>query len=152
MDSASSSQTFFAGEFRHQIDEKNRVTIPSRWRRNGDSEDFLLVPEQNLQCLLVMSPNEFGRLGAFAANAAGVSARDLRVFQRQLHARAQHGSADKQGRLLLPVDVCKQLDLKGEVALVGGAGRFEIWNLGRWKRAHQDEHPTYQHVANLVGL
>lgn len=152
MEPASAPQTFFAGEFRHQIDEKHRVTIPSRWRRNGETEEFLLVPEQNLQCLLVMSPNEFGRLGVSAANASGVSARDLRIFQRQLHARAQHGSADKQGRLVLPDDLCKQLDLKGEVALVGGAGRFEIWNLARWKRAHQDEHTTYRHVANLVGL
>jgi DNA-binding transcriptional regulator/RsmH inhibitor MraZ len=42
--------------------------------------------------------------------------------------------------------------LKGEVALVGGRGRFEIWNLQRWKRAHEEEAPTYQHVANLIGL
>jgi MraZ protein len=152
MESVSSSPTFYAGEFRHQIDEKNRVTIPSRWRRNDSSEDFLLVPEQNLQCLLVMVPNEFARVITTAQNASGLLARDLRVFLRQLHARTQHGSADKQGRLLLPDDFCRQFELKGEVALVGGAGRFEIWNRTRWKRAHQDEHPTYQHVANLVGL
>ena len=81
-----------------------------------------------------------------------VSARDRRVFLRQLHSRAQHGAADKQGRLVLPEDLCKQLGLKGEVALVGGRGRFEIWNLQRWKRAHEEEAPTYQHVANVIGL
>jgi DNA-binding transcriptional regulator/RsmH inhibitor MraZ len=37
-------------------------------------------------------------------------------------------------------------------ALVGGRGRFEIWNLQRWKRAHEEETPTYQHVANVIGL
>jgi DNA-binding transcriptional regulator/RsmH inhibitor MraZ len=42
--------------------------------------------------------------------------------------------------------------LKGEVALVGGRGRFEIWNLQRWKQAHEEETPTYQHVANVIGL
>ncbi|HEY2799912.1 MAG TPA: hypothetical protein VGI85_04915 [Chthoniobacterales bacterium] len=152
MDAAVSSPTFYAGEFRHQIDEKNRITIPSRWRRNGDSDDLLLVPEQNLQCLLVMSPNEFARVVSSAQNNPAVPARDLRIFLRHVHSRAQHGSADKQGRLVLPDDLCQQLDLKGEVALVGGPGRFEIWNLVRWKRAQQDEHSTYQHVANLVGL
>jgi MraZ protein len=152
MDSASLSQTFYAGEFRHQLDEKHRVTIPSRWRRKGDSDDLLLVPEQNLQCLLVMSPNEFARVVSSAQNTPGVAARDLRIFLRHVHSRAQHGSADKQGRLLLPDDLCKQLGLKGEVALVGGPGRFEIWNLARWKRAQQEEHSTYQNVANLVGL
>lgn len=152
MDAAVSSPTFYAGEFRHQIDEKHRITIPSRWRRNGDNDELLLVPEQNQQCLLVMSPSEFARVVSSAQDNPAVPARDLRIFLRHVHSRAQHGSADKQGRLVLPDDLCKQLDLKGEVALVGGPGRFEIWNLARWKRAQQDEHSTYQHVANLVGL
>jgi len=111
-----------------------------------------MVPEPNHQFLLVMSPNEFARVSSSAEIVPGVSPRDLRVFLRHLHARAQHGSADRQGRLLLPDNLCKELELKGEVALVGGRGRFEIWNLQRWKRAHADEHATYQHVANLVGL
>ena len=81
-----------------------------------------------------------------------VPARDRRVFFRQLHARAQHGAADKQGRLVVPEDLCQRAGLKGEVALVGGRGRFEIWNLSRWKKANQEEMATYQHVANVVGL
>ena len=56
------------------------------------------------------------------------------------------------GASVLPEDFCKQLGLKGEVALVGGRGRFEIWNLQKWKRAHEEETPTYQHVANVIGL
>jgi len=152
MNSVSSNSVFYAGEFRHQLDDKHRVTIPSRWRRSGAAEEFLLVPDASAQFLLVMPPNEFERIGAAAENAPGVSARDLRIYLRQLHAQAQHGVADKQGRLLLPDDLCKKLELKREVALVGGRGRFEIWNLQRRKLAHAEEHPTYQHVANMVGL
>lgn len=81
-----------------------------------------------------------------------VTARDRRVFLRHLHSRAQHGTADRQGRLVLPEDLCRKLDLKGEVALVGGRGRFEIWNLKRWENAHEEETATYQHVANVIGL
>ena len=144
-------QRFYAGEFRHFIDEKNRITIPARWRRN-DAEEFIILPEATHQFLLVMSPEEFSRMSAAAEADPNVSARDRRVFFRQLHARAEHGSIDKQGRLVLPVDLCKKVGLKGEVALVGGRGRFEIWNLQRWKKAHEEETPTYQHVANVIGL
>lgn len=151
MESLSLSQNFYAGEFRHFIDEKNRITIPSRWRR-AEGEEFILLPETQHQFLLVMSPDEFARMTEQAEQAAAISARDRRVFLRQLHARAQHGASDKQGRLVLPEELCKQLALKGEVALVGGRGRFEIWNLQRWKRAHDEETPTYQHVANIIGL
>ena len=145
------SNPLYAGEFRHSIDEKNRITIPARWRHRG-ADEFILLPEATHQFLLVMSPAEFSRMSAAAENAPNVSARDRRVFLRHLHSRAQHGSADRQGRLVLPEELCKTLGLKGEVALVGGRGLFEIWNLQRWKRVNQEETPTYQHVANVIGL
>jgi MraZ protein len=146
-----SSQTFFAGEFRHFIDDKNRITIPSRWRGDG-AEEFIILAEAHHQFLMVMSPEEFSRMSAAAEGEPSVSARDRRIFFRQLHSRAQHGLTDKQGRLVLPEELCKNVGLKGEVALVGGRGRFEIWNLQRWKKAHEEETPTYQHVANVIGL
>ena len=146
-----SDQRFYAGEFRHAVDEKNRITIPARWRR-GDAEEFIILPEAAHQFLLVMSPEEFSRMSAAAEADPNVSARDRRVFFRQLHARAQHGTIDKQGRLVLPEDLCKKIALKGEVVLVGGRGRFEIWNREKRKKAHEEETPTYQHVANVIGL
>jgi MraZ protein len=151
MDTDSRAQIFYAGQFRHSIDDKNRITIPSPWRATK-GQDFILLPEPNLQFLLVMSPPEFERMSALAESSNNVSARDRRIFARQLHSRAKHGASDRQGRLVLPEDLCKQLGLKGEVALVGGRGRFEIWNLPRWTRAHEEETATYQHVAGLIGL
>ena len=151
MEDASQPQKFFAGEFRHSLDEKNRVTIPSRWR-SGQGEEFIILPEPQHQYLVVMSSEEFARVNAQAEFDPSISARDRRVFSRQLHARAEHGASDRQGRLVLPDDLCQQVGLKGEVALVGGRGRFEIWNLQKWKRAHEEETPTYQHVANVIGL
>jgi len=156
MDTSATSKSplpppFYAGEFRHAIDEKNRITIPARWRRDG-AEEFIILPEAHHQFLLVMSPEEFSRMTAAAEANTQVSARDRRVFFRQLHARAEHGVSDRQGRLVLPEDLCKTLTLKGEVALVGGRGRFEIWNLARWKQANTDETSTYQHVAGVLGL
>ena len=151
MDADSQPERFYAGEFRHSVDEKNRITIPSRWRRERP-EEFILLPEATQQFLLVMSPTEFTRTSSAAENSQGVSPHDRRVFLRQLHSRAQHASADRQGRLVLPEDLCRKVGLKGEVALVGGRGRFEIWNLQRWKRAHEEETPTYQHVAREIGL
>jgi MraZ protein len=151
MEKTSPLPHFYAGEFRHAIDEKNRLTIPSRWRRDG-AEEFILLPDSAGQFLIAMAPDEFSRMSVSAETDTTVSARDRRVFLRQLHSRAQHGLADKQGRLVLPEELCRQVGLKGEVALVGGRGRFEIWNVARWKKAHAEETPTYQHVANVIGL
>ncbi len=151
MENLSQSQRFFAGEFRHTLDEKNRITIPSRWRGDG-GEEFIILPEPQHQFLLVMSPEEFSRMSVEAQSNSALSARDRRIFSRHLHSRAEHGTSDRQGRLVLPEDMCRTLGLKGEVALVGGHGRFEIWNLQKWKRAHEEETATYQHVASVIGL
>ena len=151
MDADSQPERFYAGEFRHSIDDKNRITIPSRWRHDGP-EEFILLPQATQQFLLVISPEDFARMSSAVELNEGVTARDRRVFLRQLHSRAQHAVADRQGRLVLPEELCRKVGLKGEVALVGGRGRFEIWNLQRWKRAHEEETPTYEHVANVIGL
>src|ERR1043165_3752666 len=103
----SSPPPFYAGEFRHAIDEKNRITIPSRWRRDG-AEEFIILPQASHKFLMVMAPKEFPRRASSAEPASTVSARDLRIFFRQLHARAEHGVSDRQVRLVLPEDLCKK--------------------------------------------
>src|SRR5438477_7648160 len=79
MDSIASAQAFYAGEFRHAIDEKNRITIPSRWRRKN-TEEFILLPDSQNQFLLVMSPEEFARMSAAAESNASIAARERRIF------------------------------------------------------------------------
>src|SRR5207247_2725895 len=98
-------QRFYAGEFRHFIDEKNRITIPARWRR-GDTEEFIILPEATHQFLLVMSPEEFSRMSGAAESDPNVSARDRRIFFRQLNYRELHGAAYKQDLIILPADIC----------------------------------------------
>ncbi len=147
----SQPQTSYAGEFRHAMDDKNRLTIPARWRR-GEAEEFIMVPGPQQQYLLVMLPEEFARMITQVEQNQDLSAADRRTFLRQFHARAQHGTSDRQGRIVLPEDLCRQVGLKSEVALVGGRGRFEIWNSDNWKRAHEAETPTYQRVADVIGL
>ena len=151
MDADSQPERLYAGEFRHSIDDKNRITIPSRWRR-GRPEEFILLPEATHQFLIVMPPSEFSKMSSAAEINQTVAARDRRVFLRHLHSRAQHAGADRQGRLVLPEELCRKVGLKGEVVLVGNRGRFEIWNLEKRKRAHEEETPTYQHVADVIGL
>src|SRR5258707_13847289 len=104
------------------------------------------------ECFVDVWRRKIGRMSSTAATNQGVSARDRRIFLRHLHSRAQHASADRQGRLVLPEELCRKIGLKDEVALVGNRGRFEIWNLQRWKRAHEEETSTYQHVADVIGL
>ena len=155
MDNDSQPHHLYAGAFRHAIDDKNRITIRAQWRRRGGEdkgEELIMLPGPKLQYLLVMRPDEFAQMTAAAEGTSAVSPSDARKFLRQVHARAQVGSSDKQGRLVLPEEMCSLLDLKGEVMLVGGRGRFEVWNLQKWKDAYEQETATFDRVSDAIGL
>jgi MraZ protein len=139
------------GDYRHSLDEKNRLTIPSRWRR-AEGEEWVIVPEPQNQFLMVMFPEEFARVTSQVEANPNLVPKQRRAFLRQFHALAQHGVADKQGRLVISDEHRRLVGLKGEVALVGGRGRFEIWNAANWKRSQEEESATYQHVAQMIGL
>jgi MraZ protein len=142
----------YAGEFRHAVDNKHRVTIPSRWRSGDAGEEFFAVPDGTGSFLMVMPPLEFERVkGSVEADPAILPA-DRRKFIRRFYSLAQIVSVDKQGRVLLPEDHCRRLGLEGDVVLIGSHNRMEIWNQERRAAATADEDDTFRRVAEQVGL
>src|SRR5947208_3611689 len=95
MDSLSPPQHFYAGEFRHSIDEKNRITVPSRWRRN-EAEEFILLPEATHLFLLVMSPERSAWCGC------GPRIRCVEAQRRQDRVCQRTVVAEKVVELLAP--------------------------------------------------
>lgn len=150
---ATSLQTnpIFSGRYCHALDKKNRITIPARWRES-EADEFFVIPDQTNSYLLVMPPAEFQKVNETVSNHEGISPQERRLFIRQFYSNAQHCVADKQGRLLLPEEHCKQAGLEDEIMIVGSLTRFEIWNRKRWDEAAESSKPTYEKVANLVGL
>ena len=151
MSKSMSSSTVYAGEFRHTVDAKHRVTIPSRWRAE-EGEEFFAVPDPAGSFLMILPPREFDRVKTDLEANTTVSPADRRKFIRRFYALAQLVSVDKQGRVLLPEDCCRRLGLEGEVVLIGSHSRMEIWNPQRWAAATADEDEVFRRVAGEVGL
>ena len=143
------STRVFSGEFRHSLDGKKRVTIPSAWRCN-ETDEFVIVPNPSESCLAVMPPEAFERMGEEAK--ATRSPQEYRLFVRLFYSNSYRVSTDKQGRLLLPENYCTQAGLSGDTVLVGGMDRFEIWNVENWTKFVQGAQATYEEVARAVGL
>jgi len=140
----------YAGTFERSLDVKNRVTIPAGWI-NGGPGDFHAIPSHAGDCLMVMPPEEFNSWED-RFKQSGLPADIQRKAIRHFYSQARAVSADSQGRVLLPDDQCESLQLKGEVVLVGGRSRFEIWNTARWTAVSAEEASSYRQVAELIGL
>src|ERR1700681_318340 len=151
MESPQSVQPSFTGNFRHAMDAKNRVTIPSRWRR-GDADEFFAIPNLKGGFLMVMPTAEFTRLAQKVEHDQSLKPEDRRKFLRQFSSKAQHVTGDKQGRIVLPDEQCKVLNLRGEVVLVGNYLRFEIWDPERWQKADEEDAPPFSYLLDRIGI
>lgn len=151
MEAPETVQPIFAGEFRHAMDGKNRVTIPSRWRR-GEVDEFFAIPDLDGGFLMLMPPEVIRQVAEKVELDARLSPAERRKFIRQFYSRAQHLMSDKQGRIVVPEEFCNQLKLHGEVVLVGNHTRFEVWNPDRWKKAFEEDTPTFKHILGVVGI
>jgi transcriptional regulator MraZ len=146
-------QISYAGDGLYTLDEKNRITIPASWRhgKKGEGEEFVISPGIDDTYLRVMVPAEFANMNAEVKANASVPPRDRTVYLRHLHSSAKHAFSDKQGRLVLPEDLCRLAGLKGEVHLVGNLGWFEVWNTHQRKQAAPAEKSIILRVADMVG-
>jgi MraZ protein len=148
----SESKVIFSGEYRHSLDEKNRLTIPSDWRREDMPAELFTVPDQRNEFLSVLPPQEFNRVSELVNNNPNIPPKDRRAFVRQFYSRARRCVMDRQGRIIVPEEHRQQVNLKDQVVLVGAHARFELWDPAKWSKICDSETVTYQHVADLVGL
>ncbi len=143
--------TLFVGEFRHGIDPKNRITIPAGWR-SGEKDDFFLRIDSSGSFILVLPPEEFRKILTRVETETTASPRERQEFIRHFSSGSQECSADKQGRMVLPPDLCEKIGLKGDAVLVGFSTRFEIWNPQRWEATQTVGAPNYQNLAAQLGV
>lgn len=124
--------TSFTGEFRHALDERGRVAIPSRFR--GRLAQGATLARWLDGCLALFPVDEWD---AFAARLRGLPSTDpvARQFSRFMSSGAVEVEPDRQGRILVPGYLRGYAGLDGgEVVLVGALGRLELWAPPRWER------------------
>ena len=68
-------------------------------------------------------------------------------LKRLIYSRTQTASLDSQGRLLLPMTMREELDLKGDVFVIGNNSSIELWAKEEWlekKRKSEEEAMTLE--------
>jgi MraZ protein len=151
MSDTAAKLTVFAGEFRHTMDNKHRVTIPARWRSGGKKDEFYLKVSPNKDFISVLPPTEIEKMHHKLNNDSRISENDKRKFARAYFSKMQTCAIDGQGRLLVPDDFCQAVGLGDELLLVGAFDRFEIWNPERWEKNQEDDEASVQQLSKLLG-
>ena len=120
----------FLGEFEYKIDEKGRVLVPPRFRREL-REGMVLMPGVE-KCVNLYPLSEWRKVAA-TLTTGSITRNKLRRLNRAIFATAFNLTIDGQGRIALPVTLREYSGIDDEVVVVGVNTYLELWNKEQWE-------------------
>ncbi len=139
----------FTGEYRHSVDEKGRIAVPSKFRVQLEGGAF--VSAWIDACLAIFPRVEFDALAAKAA-ALPIGDPKARNFQRFLYGSTFDVDLDRQGRMVLPASLRTWAGLEAEAVIVGARDHAEIWSPARWDESRLSLASPDALAEQLAGL
>ncbi|MCL5407735.1 MAG: division/cell wall cluster transcriptional repressor MraZ [Patescibacteria group bacterium] len=134
----------FIGEYNHSIDEKGRMAIPSKMRR--DVSSGAVVTRGIDDCLWLFPKKEWQALAEKLASLP-LSDANSRAFSRLMLAGAMEVEFDSQGRILLPGYLRTFAGLKKNAIVAGLYNRLEIWDSEKWEQYKEKSEKANDQIA-----
>ena len=138
------------GEFHHNIDDKNRLIIPAKFRDEiGDK--FVLTRGLD-GCLFIYSLSNWEKIVDKLKNLP-FTKKDARTFMRFFLSGATICEFDKQGRININTSLIEYAKIKKECAIIGVDDRLEIWALEDFNNLMDDNKDNLSDIAeNLFSM
>ena len=118
------------GEYKHTLDPKKRLSIPSKWRE--DLGKTLIVTRGLDNCLFVYPQTQWQRITQKVSELP-LGQADTRSFNRFFLSGAVEVEVDTVGRILVPDFLKDFAGLQTKVVLAGIYDRVEIWAENKWE-------------------
>lgn len=143
--------SFLTGEFRHTLDDRGRIAIPSRFR--GRLAPGATISRWLDGCLGLFPQDVWNELAAKLQGLPVTSGKG-REFARFMSSGAVEVEVDRQGRVLVPAYLRQYAGIvEGEVVVVGALSRLELWAPSTWEayRSRIEDEPEAL-AENLADL
>jgi MraZ protein len=136
------------GEFEHTLDDKNRLTLPPRFRQSFSGGG---VVTRGLDgCLHVYAREEWERLVESRLGSLDPLSGDDRKMQRYFFSGAAEFEPDKQGRIMVPSALIDHGKLGRDVVVAGVYDHLEIWDRKAWRDQIREVEGSAELVAERL--
>lgn len=132
------------GEYEHTLDEKGRLTLPSRLRPYF--EGGIVITKGVDRCLFAFPPEEWAVFKSNVKMNADLTARG-RQLSRMFFSMAFEATLDRQGRVLLPTKLARYAGLSKDVTITGVDDRLEIWDTAEWDRYLSEADESFAEIV-----
>ena len=140
------------GEYIHTIDDKNRVSLPAKFRKEMGKK-VVITPGLD-KCLFLFTVKEWEKIAEKLSSSSMLQS-DMRGFNRFMFGGASVLDVDSIGRILIPDFLSSRAGLKEKTVIIGVQNRAEIWNEKDWseyKKVVEKEADTLAEKLGQVGV
>ena len=136
------------GAYDHTIDDKNRLTLPAKFREAF--QDGVVVTRGLDGCLYAYCRPDWDRLVESRLTTMDTFSQKGRRIQRFFFAGASEADLDKQGRVMLPAQLLQHAKLGREVVVAGVHDHLEIWDRNAWREELAEVEGSAEDVAERL--
>ena len=121
----------YLGQFTHTVDDKGRVSLPSRFR-NGEPGETFVATRGLGPCLFLYPLAEWHRVVERLERQKARTDPEQRRFYLQLMRNTAEATIDSQGRISIPPHLAEIAGIGREIAFVGAGEVIEMWDPKRY--------------------
>lgn len=131
----------FFGSYEYNIDEKGRISIPSKFRNEIGDKLYLIKGYEG--CISLYKEEDFQRYITNIQNLPYEKAK-VRQHARILLQSVVELSIDKAGRVLIPSRTLKEYNIGKSVLLLGSLDHLEIWDIDKWNVYKEENEKNFE--------
>jgi MraZ protein len=141
----------FKGQFLHSIDNKGRLSIPARLRKNVsmDADSSFVMTLGIDKCIEIYPKDQWKLIEEKLLKLNFFDQREAR-FIRMMLQNAQEDSMDAQSRILIPQPLLDYAGIKNEVHILGVLKKIELWDPEVYKGYISGSPETFEQIASQV--
>ncbi|WP_038055399.1 division/cell wall cluster transcriptional repressor MraZ [Thermodesulfobacterium hydrogeniphilum] len=141
----------FRGKFKHNIDNKGRFSLPSKFREvlrvKYGSENLVITNYPD--CLVAYPIEEWQKIEEKLLSLPW-DVPEVRQYVRYFLGSAEECQPDRQGRILLPQSLREEIKLEKEVILLGMLNHFEIWNPKDLEERFRETKSNFNQIMQII--
>ena len=135
----------FIGEYHHNIDDKGRIIVPSKFRYEL-GEKFIITKGLD-GCLFIYPKDEWDNIIS-KLKALPFTKKDARTFMRFFVSSATECEFDKQGRINITSPLAEYAGLTKECIVIGVNDRLEIWSKQNFENFFNNNEESLSDIAD----
>ena len=136
------------GEYEHTVDDKNRLTLPAKFRRAFT--DGVVLTRGMDACIDAYPRPEWERYVETRLAGLDPFSGEARRLRRFLFASASDAELDRQGRVMIPSALSTHAGLGREVVVAGVHDHVEIWDRAAWRSHLREVEGSVEDVAERL--